>query len=1453
MRRRPRDNLRGQKAIEYLPLDRREARQIFNAPGAQGRLANQALRLANRGLTDPTLQTAEQKSERAEQILKSKRGRGRKRGFTPVLSQRGDGTYHARRNRYSLVPINTRPYAPVPGTNNQYRVTGYGRTLATQPLPIVGIRGTLRDAPPLPNYTLMADILNQSYQRALNAIGNAETPIDTVRHKVQISYEMTQFGNRMTYSRLVPVAEAINELFAMLERDAGYNPGTRVGDLIRDRDFQFQFHLSPVVGKWQNPFEFDEEVYRRRLFFIPPDITIENNLCVFMSALLATRRRNVLGTNNDLHLIKDIPKKPKLEKMQDVLDLIERATTLRSECNIGNHMVGPSELERISDRLGLIIHVLQREAADSEIYRIIPTYARNDTTRMAHLNHIYIYFVQNHCHPIVTPHLFVKGEGSDPRMANGKKDPHLMCDWCLLTFKDKNILKQHIPQCKKTHLNKRKDLVEIRKSLGQKIKCKDFLYQKGSTRTGVKYCRSCKKYLTLGTPEYRFCQKNRHNISNVSMMWCTHCGEKNIREHMIDEHQCFCSVKPRPERPVETLFFWDVESMFPSHSDDIEPYKTFVDKEDRMWEMKKQEHIVNCVVLMNHSGEQVWEFDTIDEFCHFVFDPENNELFSDSLFLAHNGGGYDNHFVNQFLLKNGKKPYLLPTNGSSPTRLICLEFMGRKFIDSLNFIAQPLSTFGKAFGLDITKGYFPYEFNTIQNQGYRGPIPDKSFFGIENSKCGSIQDYAKIKREFDEWYDEEEAKQEEWDLRERLFYYCRLDVDVLRQGCLKFREMCLNLTKGNNEQSEWKLNNIDPFNHLTLSGVVINIALSGFKKKAFAQFPSKPQKKQRSWALAYKDYLEEQGNVFIDVDEDIRNHFTKSYATFQMITPEDMETKENEMSVTQWIHGNCYNVGCPSCYPEDRATHINPFMDETLEDLFNLFQADVAKIQGNDQVLVTFDHDLHTVTERNELLVRAPLLRNVPINPREALFGGRTEPFKLYATGPIYHIDVVSLYPTVCAFDEIPVGLPTHMNDPGEIWDLFVNRKELFGYVRCEVEPPKDLLIPFLPNRREEDGRLVFALEPMTGTWTTVDLYFAMEHGYQIKNVYQATHFEPSERKIGPFKEYVDTFIKIKQKAKAEGNKTMYLISKLFLNSLWGKFVEQPHKSNLSIVVNPSEYYQMMDSPHIETESMRWIEVWDNVWMVRYDFDDKFTKNAKNNNPYLGTFVLSHARRRLHEMMVQIGLDRVIYCDTDSIAYTHDTENEENNPETGEELGEWENEAHGFEQGNFIKEFIGMGPKSYCEVFSKPELQGMDFLLKFKGVRTTEKTFSYLNPDSLRTLVQNYCIDPDADWGIGVDSWTINNRYGSALGRTLGLDRSDPGTGQEGGGGSGDPLLEGGIVNTFTMQNMKVCSVNLTKRMLPERLKEDERDLIKEIQTFPLGYDFGEKTQNEKYSMTYKR
>ena len=180
-----------------------------------------------------------------------------------------------------------------------------------------------------------------------------------------------------------------------------------------------------------------------------------------------------------------------------------------------------------------------------------------------------------------------------------------------------------------------------------------------------------------------------------------------------------------------------------------------------------------------------------------------------------------------------------------------------------------------------------------------------------------------------------------------------------------------------------------------------------------------------------------------------------------------------------------------------------------------------------------------------------------PLKPRDAFFGGRTNAVKLYhhASGSekIKYYDFTSLYPWVNKTQQYPVGHPVFLhNVPPQ--DL----SRYFGIAQCSVLPPKDLYHPVLPYRYAE--KLTFSLcaacvrdqmplklmekipscshddtdRTLHGTWCTPELQEAVDMGYEILTINELWHFPSTQ--IGLFKEYVNTWLKIKEEASWNGD-----------------------------------------------------------------------------------------------------------------------------------------------------------------------------------------------------------------------------------------------------------------------------------------------------------------------------
>ena len=118
-----------------------------------------------------------------------------------------------------------------------------------------------------------------------------------------------------------------------------------------------------------------------------------------------------------------------------------------------------------------------------------------------------------------------------------------------------------------------------------------------------------------------------------------------------------------------------------------------------------------------------------------------------------------------------------------------------------------------------------------------------------------------------------------------------------------------------------------------------------------------------------------------------------------------------------------------------------------------------------------------------------------------------------------FYYDIVSLYPTVNALDPYAVGYGSYRKITPE--DII--NDNFFGVVKCDVLPPKDLLIPVLPDN--SGGKLLFHLNPMYNkTYASVELKLALQKGYKIK-IHSALEYR---QYTGLMKDYVEFFLKIK-------------------------------------------------------------------------------------------------------------------------------------------------------------------------------------------------------------------------------------------------------------------------------------------------------------------------------------
>ena len=266
------------------------------------------------------------------------------------------------------------------------------------------------------------------------------------------------------------------------------------------------------------------------------------------------------------------------------------------------------------------------------------------------------------------------------------------------------------------------------------------------------------------------------------------------------------------------------------------------------------------------------------------------------------------------------------------------------------------------------------------------------------------------------------------------------------------------------------------------------------------------------------------------------------------------------------------------------------------------------------------------------------------------------------------------------------------------------------------------------------------------GTWTTDEVNKAIEKGYKVIRTYEVWHFEKSTNDL--FKGYIRRFMKIKLESskydfktkeeeanfklkikksldidveKFEFNAGFRSISKLCLNSLWGRFGMRMNMSETKYVTEVSEFYEMLLNDRLDSLDFQIIN--DDMVQMTYNFKDQFIDNSKNTSIYIACFTTSHARLMLCNKLDYLN-DKVLYFDTDSIIYADDGTK---NIETGDMLGDMTDKI----SGKGISSFSSTVPKSYSFKYGDNEQKSA-----IKGFTLNHENNNLLNHDSLSKIMR---------------------------------------------------------------------------------------------------------------------
>ena len=300
-----------------------------------------------------------------------------------------------------------------------------------------------------------------------------------------------------------------------------------------------------------------------------------------------------------------------------------------------------------------------------------------------------------------------------------------------------------------------------------------------------------------------------------------------------------------------------------------------------------------------------------------------------------------------------------------------------------------------------------------------------------------------------------------------------------------------------------------------------------------------------------------------------------------------------------------------------------------LYEVLNEFKQKMLDI-GGDLGLTIASTSLKTFKRGYQNNVLMMCDRSINDELRNAYFGGRTEIFRMYAPEIkgkyYYYYDINSLYPYVMYEYDYPISKPQIIQTPDK--KVFMENE---GITKARVISPNDLYLPVLPSKIKikTDTKLMFVLGEYEGWWDNALLRKAKELGYTITP--QKSYIFKTEY---IFRDFVKHFYSIKENS--ESNTPMYLIAKLLMNSLYGKFGQRQDSEFMIKDPSPDENeYEIIDYVDLDTG---WVKV-------------KQESKGKSFLPQISIHVTAMAQLKLYESMEKI-LEkdyRLYYTDTDSL------------------------------------------------------------------------------------------------------------------------------------------------------------------------------------------------------------
>lgn len=728
-----------------------------------------------------------------------------------------------------------------------------------------------------------------------------------------------------------------------------------------------------------------------------------------------------------------------------------------------------------------------------------------------------------------------------------------------------------------------------------------------------------------------------------------YCGDCNQRlnHDRAEEHEChtkfcrncwkhasldhICFMQPLKEKPPQRkVIAFDCECYLDPHEEDPQISNHNVALIMATYLYDVPEYATGGAEWSSDQG--FFSFTSVHDFLEWLVRP----IHTDYVVYAHNMSGYDGHLILRGAHTHDPKLEVrnMIFQGS---RIMRFEFTKHKitFGDSARLMPSTLANLPKMFGFDDSqaKGHFPYKFCTTANKDYKGILPPLSYY--IDPTMQSPQAIEEIKQ----WHEEEIERRIDQLADPRHPRQVMFDLqEEMRTYCRQDVVILVEALKRFQDMF-CTITHVDPLQKVTIASTAIAVYRTSFMHdiadNAFAQMGPIEQKFCRQ---AYKGGMTEVMKLFCDFQA---TGHEGHYADICSSYPNVMRNRPMPIGAPEWIedpqvedfHSWFGMVDCEVTCPNDLLLPILPERREVRVDTGQGFTYPSSKLEFN-----LFNKEGTWTTPELALALQ----HGYTITKVHAVLNWPRRGTHLFAS----YIDTFILLKDIGSGPK-----PPHA---GERYEQF----------RVKIE--EDM-------KMDKQSPLYKRLCKLLLDW----IQNSSEYSMWLNDEYDSNDLAQLATIMSSYK-----------------NPGLRGMSKLCLNSLYGKFGQQPLKHKTEAIYTYADLHKVLKNPSNIVKDLLVLTGDERVGYVKYlpHANDLQYRAEALSLPHIAAFVTAYARLDLWQRAYASGLDNVCYMDTDSVIARTDP----SNPLP------YENKLGGWEQENTspITKMVALAPKTYCLKFA---------------------------------------------------------------------------------------------------------------------------------------------------------